>query len=158
MSKVTFGIVVIAALVTYSNDRGHVWFEGSAISLLTQSAVETSRLLDSNVPDRRCNIFAEGPPRFDKQNRLIIGVGERGPDCETSARLRVSLKIWAGVSLGPDKSLITYRRYVTNDKLTASYRCKFPIRGLVFVEVESEGKKVTSGRVDLEAATKDCRP
>lgn len=142
----------------YSNDRMSAWCPDTSVSSGKSGALDRHSPLDTYVSGRaRCDIYAAGPPRYDPQNRVIIGIGGRGDFCASSARISVSLKT-QGIVSGPSATLITARRTVTNREVVARYPCKFPVRGLVFVEVESEGRKVRSGSVNMEADTKDCRP
>jgi len=129
-----------------------------AASNVNASTLNRYGAMNSLAPGRaRCDIYTAGPPRYDKENRVIIGVGGRGDYCVSSAQIRVSLKT-QGIVSGPAATLIIARRTVTNREVQARYPCKFPIRGLVFVEVESEGRRVRSASVNMEADTKDCRP
>ena len=142
----------------YSNDRGSAWYPDRSVSSETSNAFNRYRSLDMHASGpARCEIYAAGPPRYDKQDHVIIGVGGRGDFCTSSARISVSLKTY-GIVSGPSATLITARRTVTNREVMARYPCRFPVRGLVFVEVESEGHKVRSASVNMEADTKDCRP
>jgi hypothetical protein len=144
--------------LAHSNDRVTARHPDRPVSSGTSDAFDRYSPLDTDASGpARCEIYAAGPPRYDKQDRVIIGVGGRGDYCASSTRISVSLKTY-GIVSGPGATLITARRTVTNREVVARYPCKFPVRGLVFVEVESEGRKVRSGSVNMEADTKDCRP
>ena len=93
-----------------------------------------------------CNVGA-GTPLFNSTARIIVGEGDRGPACTSTARLRVKLK--RDVRFWFDKTLTETTQSVKNGQINLRYSCHGAGGQTVYIEADDGNQKRQSRRVGV---------
>lgn len=131
------------------NDHVYAWYRDRTATSGTSDHLDQYRAPYSYVLGLGpCGITA-GTPQLNTVDHVIFAVVNRGPSCETSATMKVSLK--RDVSFWFDPTLASKTMTLTNGDVPIQYRCSGTATGQnVYVEVESDGTKTQSSRAAIQ--------
>ena len=137
----------LAGIGIAGNDHVYAWYQDRTVSSGTSDDLDKYRPLYSYVLGRGpCDIYADLPV-INRPDRVVFGLGSRGPSCEASADIVVRLR--AIDQNANRKTLIEKRGTGTNFEVPVKYSCTGNGSLILFVEVESQGRKVKSANVGV---------
>jgi len=137
----------IVGLGIAKNDHVYAWYSDRKASSGTSDDLDKYRPLYSYVLDRgACDIYAN-PPGINRPDRVVFGIGSRGPSCESTAEIVVRLR--AIDSNANRKTLVEKRGTGTNLEVPVKYACTGNGGLILFVEVESQGRTVKSPNTSI---------
>lgn len=130
------------------NDHVYAWYRDRTVSSGTSSDFDQYRpsYSYSLQPPPACDIYTD-QPSINTLTRVINGTGARGPSCDSTAEIVVTLKKYAANGL--HKTLDEKRGRGTNFDVPVKYSCTGNGGLIVFVEVNSQGRKVRSKNVGI---------
>lgn len=131
------------------NDHVYVWYRDLTVTSGTSDHLDTYRAPYSYVLGLGpCSVTA-GTPQLNTADHVIFAVVNRGPSCETTATMKISLN--RDVPFWFDPTLASKTIALINGDVAVQYRCAGTSTGQnVYVEVESEGRKSQSSRAAIQ--------
>ncbi len=131
------------------NDHVYVWYRDLTVTSGTSDHLDTYRAPYSYVLGLGpCSVTA-GTPQLNTADHVIFAVVNRGPSCETTATMKISLN--RDVPFWFDPTLASKTIALINGDVAVQYRCAGTSTGQnVYVEVESEGRKIQSPRAAIQ--------